>query len=261
MWARRHSRWPATLIVIFPPATCPNRSRKSCGLCFNAVRSLTYSMRAPASASAGSSAAPLSIPRTQDGIQVGLSKLLLSPVTLYLFGQFSRLTSDLQETLLSWVSWVLLACSSASFARKRYRSVLVTNLSHVRPLLSSNSVRRRRARAACPRGRSVNHCASSLWSEQEVGELAPGRDEPAVGFCGSGNRRPQPGEELGSQSGQAGADGRQAWPRPQVFQALNAVRENWFLCRVDHTAATLPALLEVSAGRRPAEPRPCISKV
>jgi hypothetical protein len=99
MWARRHSRWPATLIVIFPPATCPNRSRKSCGLCFNAVRSLTYSMRAPASASAGSSAAPLSIPRTQDGIQVGLSKLLPSPVTLYLFGQFSRLTSDLQETL------------------------------------------------------------------------------------------------------------------------------------------------------------------
>jgi hypothetical protein len=75
MWARRHSRWPATLIVIFPPATCPNRSRKSCGLCFNAVRSLTYSMRAPASASAGSSAAPLSIPRPPDGIQVGLSKL------------------------------------------------------------------------------------------------------------------------------------------------------------------------------------------
>jgi hypothetical protein len=28
----------------------------------------------------------------------------------------------------------------------------------------------------------VNQCASSPWSEQEVGELAPGRDAPAVGL-------------------------------------------------------------------------------
>jgi hypothetical protein len=43
--------------------------------CFNAARLLTYSIRAPASASADSLAAPLSTPRTPDGIQVGPSEL------------------------------------------------------------------------------------------------------------------------------------------------------------------------------------------
>jgi hypothetical protein len=75
---------------------------------------------------------------------------------------------------LSWVSWVLLACCSASFARARYRSALVMNLSHNWPLTGSNPAIRGQ-NAAVPQSQPKRtYCEQRTNSVQRGGVGNPG---------------------------------------------------------------------------------------